>query len=111
MRSVEVSTVDEAVWKAADMTKGVSHAAVKAAEREAKGMPIPGQGDAMIYISLAKTKERGAQGVIEISANGDRVLLTRNTPPKPVPMDNIKSASLPVPATSFGLKRFPLTYE
>jgi hypothetical protein len=71
------------------MISGVSHASDKIAERNAAGIPIPGKHDATIQISLATKVDQKASGVIEISPNGDRIRVTRRTPPDRLAMSNI----------------------
>ncbi len=88
-RSVEVGSIDNPVKSGAEMMPGVSHAANKVAARDANGISIPGKRDAIIQISLEKTVDKKAGGAIEIAPNGDRVLITKRSPPDRLPMSNI----------------------
>lgn len=71
------------------MGSGVTHAAEKIATRGVSGHPIPGKHEVTIRVSLSKGWNRGASGRIEISPNGDRVLITARTPPSRIAMSNI----------------------
>ena len=88
-RSVEVGSVDRPVTSGTNMIAGVTHAADKVAERNAAGIPVPGKHDATIQVSLATKVDQKASGAIEISPNGDRVRVTKRTPPDRMAMSNI----------------------
>src|ERR1051326_3493613 len=88
-RSVEVGSVDRPVTSGTNMIAGVTHAADKVAERHAAGIPVPGKHDATIQVSLATKVDQKASGAIEISPNGDRVRVTKRTPPDRMAMSNI----------------------
>jgi hypothetical protein len=89
LSSVEVSSVGAPVKSGNDMRAGVRHAAEKVASRDAAGTPIPGKREATIQITLAKVWKRKGTERIEISSNGDRVLVTAGMPPERVSMVNI----------------------
>jgi hypothetical protein len=71
------------------MVPGVGHAADKAKARADAGVPIPGAHDATIQITLASKVSQGKAGTIEVSPNGDRVRVTREEPPRRMPMANV----------------------
>jgi hypothetical protein len=92
LRSVEVGTAGRAdglVKSGTDMGSGVGHAIDKIVSRNAAGKPIPGKHEASVRITLAKTWDQKAGGVVEISPNGDRARVTRQNPPVRKTMPNI----------------------
>jgi hypothetical protein len=92
VRNVEVGTAGSAsdpIKSGAEIGSGVSHAIDKVVSRNAAGKPIPGKHEATVRVTLAKTWDQKAGGVVVISPNGDRVRMTRQTPPVKKQMTNI----------------------
>jgi hypothetical protein len=92
VRSVEVGTAgsaEEPVKSGAEIGSGVGHAIDKIVSRNAAGKPIPGKHEATVRVTLAKTWDQKAGGMVVISPNGNRVRMTRQTPPVRKEMTNI----------------------
>jgi uncharacterized membrane protein len=92
LRSVEVSTAggaDGLVKRGTEIGSGVGHAIDKIVSRNAAGKPIPGKHEATVRIALARVWDQKAAGIIEISSTGDRVRVTRQSPPARKMMPNI----------------------
>jgi hypothetical protein len=76
VKSVEVTTVDNPVIGAPDLTPGVRHAADKVASRNAAGVPVPGEHEVSIRMRLDVGRQPVGGLTREIFPNGD-VVLTR----------------------------------
>jgi hypothetical protein len=77
-RSVEVTTLQDALHRAPQITDGVRHAADKVAHRQAAGFPIPGARDATIRVELNTSQSSRRGEIRQIHPNGDRMLVTRD---------------------------------
>ncbi len=59
VRSVEMTSVDEPVEAAKELSSAIEHAAEKAARRKSAGRPIPGRIESISEIDLARTVSKG----------------------------------------------------
>lgn len=89
--SIEVTGLDDPIYRAPQIRKPIEHAAEKIADRVAGKAAIPGRHEVTVLVELGPPTTKGAKhGSKSIDpANGDMILVTAEKPPRRLRQGNL----------------------
>lgn len=89
--SVEVTGLDDPIYRAPQIRKPIEHAADKVVDRIAGKEPIPGTHEVTVLVELGPPTTKGAKhGSKTIDrASGDMILMTAENPPRRIRQGNL----------------------
>ncbi|NJN36877.1 MAG: hypothetical protein HC794_07250 [Nitrospiraceae bacterium] len=87
-----MTTIEKGFTKASDLSSAITHAAKKVVRRMEHGNPIPGKIESIAQIDWLETVPLGRGGYLQLSRNGDVVLVTRAVPSEYIKKENIFDA-------------------